>query len=305
MEPQSEFLSRYADRHLAVHMRALPEARRREVLARIRPQRLTGPESDAPAPPQAGPHGYARFKVWAGIALAAVLGSLLWIGWAWLGRPDLPHHLPLGVPAAPLVLHREAYSLGFDPEKKMPRWVGYLVVPGSGSAKSGFRSDPAIAFGAQLAEDAFKGSSFNRAALVAPRHVAGLTPEALLETRYRSVFVPQSDGVFHSVFKVLDNEALALAETGHQVWITKGPVFPQQESAREELIIPQAYFHIALWQQGRQWQTRAYLVPNGESVSSQRRDEYRVTIDNIEDLTGLDLFAELRDREERVLEQSL
>jgi endonuclease G len=295
MDARTRFLKTYAERHLAVHMRQLPENQRYEVLAKIRPAVTT-----SSAQPQALPRS-GKARVYWSIGFVLLVGCVFLLRGIWTAE-DPYRHLPLGAPEAPVLLYRQAYALGYDPERKMASWISYRVQPGEVETPRSSQPDPAVSGSEQIPPDAFKGSPYNRSALIAPRHVTSFKGKELEETRYYTVFVPQSDGVFRSVMRVLDNRVLTDLQPDAEIWVIKGPVHGDQVPSWNGFRVPDAYFHIVLSRENGQWRVAAHLISNGGEASSSKLDAYKVSVDEIESQTGLDFFADLTDGQETLLE---
>ena len=68
--------------------------------------------------------------------------------------------------------------------------------------------------------------------------------------------------------------------------------------------IPDAFYKIYAMQSGAQTYLLAFLIPQNVK-GNEALDRYLVTVDKVEELTGLDFFHELNDNEENALESTL
>jgi endonuclease G len=211
----------------------------------------------------------------------------------------LRYHLPWGVPAAPVVISRRGYAVGFDPAIKLARWVGYRVNYAGPRRRRPARYSPDLLIpeGAQLASSAYADNPYDRGNLVRRLDVGEEDEDSAF---YLSVIAPQADRMNQRVWVRIEDLA-TLASTRSDVWVLGGTAFLPASGATEVVTprlggnvpVPTHWFRVTLRKrQNGSIETLSFLVPNDFTASSQP-EPYLTSIEEIERVTGLRLLDEL------------
>ena len=91
------------------------------------------------------------------------------------------------------------------------------------------------------------------------------------------------------------------------IWVITGPVFDDRIEylkSGHNVEIPDAFYKLYAMQNEGKTYLLAFLMPQTVK-GNEPLDRYLVTVDKIEELTGLDFFHELDDSEENALESTL
>jgi DNA/RNA endonuclease G (NUC1) len=219
----------------------------------------------------------------------------------------LRFHLPWGTPAAEFVVARRPYAYGFDPSRKLARWVAYRIQRGDLRRRRPpiYPLDPELPADVQVRPDAYDQNPYDRGNLVNRADVSALDEDAEDETFYMSVIAPQTDYLNRQIWTRIE-QVSTLQSRSAKVWVIAGPAFVAEEGESDihyavlpgDIAIPTHFFRIMVREgnDGRQ-ETLAFLVPNG---FSQSRDisSYLTSVGRIEQVTGLKFFAESPRRQE-------
>lgn len=216
---------------------------------------------------------------------------------------DARQHAPWGLPKAPLVLNRKAYSVGYDPTNKIPRWVAYQVFAQPKETKRSHASvyaDPALPTDSQALDQDYIGSGLGRGHLVSPQDVEALGDEAVQTTWYLSTRAPRTNE-FNRTWVALDRYRRSLANQGLEIYVISGTAFIALEArlpgiliiGKGRVAVPTHFYQIiALKDVDGAPKTLAFLIPNSSDVNRDFR-VYRTTVANIEAVTGLRFFPDL------------
>ena len=208
--------------------------------------------------------------------------------------------LPLG-PHTDSIIHHQNYSLGYDEQTEQAEWVMYEFTPQEANnrrvkRKNNFRPDPAVQSGsAELAD--YKRSGFDRGHL-APAADMAFSKQAMSESFFMSNMSPQRPGFNRGVWKNLEAQVRTWARE-EVIIITTGAVLSGgQYIGSNSVLVPEAYYKI-IYAPQRQIMI-GFLIPNEKSDSLPQH--FIVPVDRIEDITGINFFAEMDDSIEEPME---
>lgn len=206
-----------------------------------------------------------------------------------------------------LIVHN-GYTLCYSEEHEQPFWVAYVLTPEEVNSqpikrKDNFRSDPAISTeSAQLSD--YKGSGFDRGHL-APYADLSYSEESAQDSFYLSNMSPQEGSFNRGKWAQLEALVRTFAEE-EPMCIVTGPVLtdgPYQTIGKNKVSVPNYFYKVVLDYYGDDVKATAYLLPNAKCDKDLK--EYVVTVDRVEQLTGLDFFPLLPDDIENILESRL
>ena len=222
----------------------------------------------------------------------------------------LSGHSPYGVPAAEIVVCRDAYAVGFDPKRRLARWVAYAMKPAEKNLKRRhvpYVPDPEIPENVQAKTEAYVQNPYDLGHLVSRNDIGGWGENGENEVFYMSVVAPQLD--------VLNRQIWAEIEIRTQVFmrlnpepthIVAGPAFipPTGQTnityaiLGEQVAVPTHFFRIA-YRHSTYGPTKimAFLVPNTDEARGKDIARYLTSVDEIEAATGLDFFASFTKKE--------
>jgi endonuclease G len=242
-------------------------------------------------------------------------------------------HLPWGTPAADKIIYRKGYILGYDSKKRIPKWTAYLMSLSDAYAQPEFSRDPSIPLNEQAESEDYRGSGYERGHLVSPVDVAGNGMETIVEANYLSTMAPQTAALNRMAWFAIEKYARDLLRKykDDRVWIIAGPVFMAQPGdiinypviGQNKVAVPWAFFRIIIKQESNSTlKITAFLVKNDaptgagiaryfpypEELFKNSVDDakditrYTTSVDEIEQITGLDFFSTLDSRKQREME---
>jgi endonuclease G len=213
---------------------------------------------------------------------------------------------PFGSPACPgEPADRVFFFTCHSPAHKTPLWVAHTLTPeqleGGASRPSRFRQDRGLASPSAADRD-YRFSGFHRGHLAPAADFS--SPEAVRATFLLSNAVPQKPSANTGPWRRLENAVRRAARTADRVHVFTGALFegePRTIGAGQVAVPSHTYKVILLIHGDSAAAMFAAIVPNHENVSGSL-DQFTVTVDEVEQRTGLDFFSELDDALENDLE---
>lgn len=212
------------------------------------------------------------------------------------GHPQFDN-LNLGVPGkCDQVIDREGYALGYFEEWEQPSWVTYRltkdeVMSRKASRLDAFMADPLVKTGSASLDD-YKGSGYDRGHL-APAGDMHWSDKAMLESFYMSNMSPQDPSFNRGVWAKLERAIRRFAYAEGSVFVVTGPIFTEEDNATigaNKVRIPGFYYKV-VYDETPPEKMIAFILPN--KGSKKALDSFVVTVDDVEEATGLDFFSEL------------
>lgn len=226
----------------------------------------------------------------------------------------------IGLPSKEYILH-SAMALEYSEAHEQARWVAHIILPdiaqGTVYRSNDFRPDSLVPTGSAVEADYFlktmnanstweyDGFGFDRGHL-APSADFRWSARALSESYFYSNMSPQLADFNRGRWSELE-ALLRSYVTGHpgvQLYVVTGPVLepdlPVIERSINGVAIPRLYFKVALDMENRR--AIGFVMPNAKLTYP--IEHFAVSVDVVEELTGLDFFNALPDSLEAALEAS-
>ena len=213
----------------------------------------------------------------------------------------------LGEPCAgDLLITREGYTLGYSNQKRQALWVSYILSKEALEApqvkrSNDFRRDPAVKYN-PVDPGEYTRSGFDRGHL-APAADMAYSRKVMSESFFMSNMSPQTAGCNRRSWLAVETQVRIWAKREGKVYIITGPVFTPYRgkvSPGFRVAVPGAFFKAVL-DLTPPYKMIAFIVPN-ESVKFHSAKVFAVSVDEVEKLTGYDLFDRLNDELEDHLE---
>jgi endonuclease G, mitochondrial len=211
------------------------------------------------------------------------------------------------IPISPFsdeIINHSAYSLGYSEENEQARWVSYHLtdreVKGSQKRKNNFRADRSVSSGSSSLSD-YKGSGYDRGHL-APAADMKLNSTYMSESFYMSNMSPQDPSFNRGIWKSLESAVRNMAIQNQAVYVVTGPIFDSNRGSigSNRVTIPGYYYKVILDYSGDEHKAIGFILPHSKSAAS--LSSFAVSVDVVENRTGLDFFPSIPDVEEADLE---
>lgn len=224
-------------------------------------------------------------------------------------------HLPWGEPQASLVISRRHYAVGFDPVRRLPRWVAYKMKLSDTRYQrqpDQFVPDPLIPPDIQASQEAYAKNPYDKGQLVSRHDVSGYGENPQFVVSYMSVVAPQIDKLNRVVWTDLEEYCRGIGEND-DVWIIAGPAFiPPPGNSKisypvlgDSVAVPTHFFRILIRKtRDSVIEAQTFLVPNSADVEK-GLEQYLSSIDKVESVTGVNLFSLLSEQEQRRIKSTV
>lgn len=213
--------------------------------------------------------------------------------------------LPVSKNSGELIRH-EGYTLSYLDAYKDAQWVAYPLLDyettGDAERKNEqFTPDPSVPTGTALPSD-YTRSGYDRGHL-APAGDFKYSQRMMRETFFMSNITPQAPQFNRGIWKELEEQVRAWAIRDNGLYVVTGPVLqpglPTIGKANE-VSVPQKFYKVILYCNKPDIRMIGFLLDNEPSNSSLK--QFVVSVDQIEQLTGIDFFPKIPDDLERKLE---
>lgn len=220
------------------------------------------------------------------------------------------------------LIEHSLFSLVYNEETEQAKWVAHVIAPeiinGNISRSNDFRVDSLIKSGTAIEQDYFlktkkadgeyeyDGFGYDRGHL-APSADFRWSESALSESYFYSNMSPQLPGFNREVWAELENElrSYIFRHPESKLYVVTGPLFLKEkriiERSVNQLAIPDAFFKVAY--DPFLQKSIAFLLPHQENLAS--IENYALSIDSLETISGIDFYASLDDQLESSIESSI
>ncbi len=214
--------------------------------------------------------------------------------------------LPANPDGKPITRHT-GFSLLYDEDHEQPVWVAYHLTQeelyGTSSRKDNFRPDPSIPTDSATLAD-YRGSGYDRGHLI-PAADLSWSEEAMSDSFYMSNMSPQEPQFNRGIWSSLEATVRNFADTEGEVYVVTGPILtdgPYESIGKNQVSVPKHYYKVILDYTEPELKAIGFILPN--EGSDKRLESFATTVDEVEQLTGLDFFPLLPDPLEEELESS-
>lgn len=204
------------------------------------------------------------------------------------------------------VVHHNYYSLSYSEEHEQAEWVAYELAKthlrNSDFKRPYFEVDPKVKTKSAHWRN-YKNSGYDRGHLC-PAGDREFSKEAYVETFLTSNVSPQRHEFNAGVWNRLEQQVRYWAKKYDGVFVVTGGVLKDKIGSigSENVTVPESFYKIVYDRSGGEVRMIAFLMNHKESNKS--LTEFVTSVDQVEQLTGIDFFPELEDTLENKLEAS-
>ena len=211
--------------------------------------------------------------------------------------PTSSNHLYTPDPKEGVVYHKPNFSLSYVEKYELPEWVSYeLTIDMMNAPKrkrdQDFNPDPAITTGSGHYHD-YKSSGYRRGHLV-PSGDMAWNKASMDATFLLSNVAPMLEDFNDGIWLELENNVRDWSRKHRKIEIVAGPVFvnPLDTIGENQILVPRYFYKAVFTIDGGKPEVIGFLFNQALSTYD-GLEAYEVSIDSIEKMTGLDLFANL------------
>jgi DNA/RNA endonuclease G, NUC1 len=213
---------------------------------------------------------------------------------------ELPDQLEL--PAArpgDRIMTYQGYVSSYNPETLIPDWVAYELTAEE-TRGDATRADKEFSMdmnyhGKQAMREDYWGSGWTRGHM-APAADFMWDDSAMTETFYFMNICPQREELNNKDWQYLEKQVRAWARKYGKVWVVSGPIVGDNiygTIGKDHVVVPDAFYKVVMVHDGRQYQSIAFVM--GNDAERYWLSDCALTVDELENLTGLDFYPALPD----------
>lgn len=242
-------------------------------------------------------------------AILEILGSLLGgdgESTVELTNPSFPLMELPAVERGDIIVTHTGYTLSYNSAARIPEWVAYELTAEEtrGEAERDdamFKMDPSIS-GYQAMREDYSGSGWTKGhmACAADFH---WDEDAMAETFYLSNICPQDEELNGGDWNYLEKQVRRWARDYGRVWVVSGPIIGTGKYGtigERDVVVPDSFFKAVLVQNKGKFHSIAFVMDNDDK--RYYLDDCAMTVNELEELTGLDFFPALSDDVEEGIE---
>lgn len=204
------------------------------------------------------------------------------------------------------VIVHDGYTVSYNEQRRNPNWVAYELTAeeaaGTESRKGDFIPDPKVV-GRQATDEDYRRSGWDRGHL-APAADMKWSAKAMEESFYLSNISPQNNNLNRGVWKSIEEMVRENALKYGSVIVVTGPVFTTKKGlgsiGKNRVLVPNAFYKALLVKSNGTYGCVGFYCENVAGKKS--LEQYAMTIDQLEEITGIDFFHKLTDDVENSIE---
>ncbi len=213
----------------------------------------------------------------------------------------------------PYTQHKEnivthvGYSLLYNEAYEQASWVAYEMDATEThkifERSNKFYPDPKVKTGTATDED-YSHSGYDKGHL-APAADMEWSATAIAESFYYSNMSPQVPGFNRGIWKHLEELVRTWAVENEDIYIVTGPVLTSDlpRIGIHRVAVPKYFYKVILDYRQPNVKAIGFILPN--ESSTQNLQDFAVSIDKVEEVTGLNFFPLLPDKDENELEANV
>lgn len=208
------------------------------------------------------------------------------------------------------IIEHTHYTLSYSEEHEQAEWVAYKLTAENLKKKrvkraKKFYPDKSVK-GISAYHKDYSHSGYTRGHM-APAGDMAFSEEAMRESFYMSNMSPQVKECNGGIWRELEETVRDWAYKNDELYVVSGPVLNEghiiTQIGRNKVSVPDLFYKIVLDVKGSDKKAIAFLIPNEKS--EKQLNKYVTSIDDIEELVGINFFADFLDPElESELERS-
>ena len=199
-----------------------------------------------------------------------------------------------------IIINRTGYTLSYNQYYKNPNWVAWELTreetKGETERYDKFMPDPDLPEPRVVHKDYTK-SGYDRGHM-APAADMKWSKQAMIESFYMSNICPQVGNLNRGDWNDLEELCRNWADKYGRIYIACGPI--PKRIGGHKVAVPDRFFKVILIYNRKNPIAMGFIFKN--IARSQDLDKYMVTVDSVENVTGMDFFSKLPDEVENRIE---
>lgn len=224
---------------------------------------------------------------------------IIWFVLSCDGSSDVLYELPqMTVNRSQQIIEHTGYTVSYNLDWLIPNWVAYELTCqetyGDYPREKKFSPDPQVS-GIPVMHQDYSNSGYDRGHM-APAGDMKWSEQAMQESFYTTNICPQNHNNNAGDWKDLEEYARSLASTYGAIYICCGPIVTDATNTigSRRIVVPQAFYKVFLRQKkDGSWTSIGFVMPN--AAGNRPLMTYMQSVDDVENLTGIDFFYNLPD----------
>ncbi len=214
--------------------------------------------------------------------------------------------IPKTYPKDEIISHT-GYSLLYNEIHEQANWVAYELTKEETNKlferTNNFMPDPLIKTGSATDLD-YQGYGYDRGHL-APASDMGYSSITMAESFYYSNMSPQVPSFNRGIWKKLEELVRTWAIENNSIYVVTGPVLIKglETIGPDEVSVPKYYYKVILDYTEPSIKGIGFLLPN--EGSKENLENFAVSIDSVESVTGIDFYYLLENSQESEIEKKV
>lgn len=205
------------------------------------------------------------------------------------------------------ILRRVGYTTSYNAQNRIPNWVAWHLT--ASHADGRYKRDEMVfhedmEVGSPRAYDSdYRSSGYDRGHMC-PSGDNKWSREAQEQSFLFTNICPQRHNLNTGAWNDVELQCRAWAKRYGDLYIVCGPILYNQQHrtiGRNRVVVPEAFFKVVLRKQNNYYKSLGFVYEN--KGASRDMSRFVRSVDEIEELTGLDFFSELPDRIENTIER--
>jgi endonuclease G len=216
------------------------------------------------------------------------------------------------------MLRRIGYTVGHDGELRIPIWVSYHLTDKYVNGKKfisrsrlKWTADPDLSPDKRSTNEDYLHSGYSRGHMAMQSDLRGRNKLCERQGYLMSNIAPQLQGLNAGVWLDLEYQCKKWAQNYNEIWIVCGPIVSDKSKKLNgklpgRVTIPDKFYKIVVRLDNNVPVALAFIMPHEPfAAKGTPLATFLVSIDDVEQATGLDFFSKLDDKIEKTLEASL
>jgi endonuclease G len=222
------------------------------------------------------------------------------------GYPELPADMNYQI------MHHKYYGFAYSPKLKGSYWVAYILTKNMVKTKrvdrsdEEFTKDPLLDENYALSSD-YYGSGYDRGHMC-PAGDMNFNQTAMTECFYMTNIDPQKAGLNRGIWRELEETVRDWAVENDSLYIVVGAIYSQKPKkiGKNKVAVPSKLFKVvADISQKNGYKAIAFVFKNKDYPDDADFMDYAITVDSLENLTGIDFFANYKNENVEKIEETL
>jgi endonuclease G len=219
------------------------------------------------------------------------------------------------------ILNKKYFVINHNDDWKIPYWVAYYLslsnLQGDATRMDNFRPDRELSIGSRAELEDYRNSGYDRGHN-APAAAFKRSREAMSTTFLLSNMSPQTFRLNRYIWKELEDDVRELVRAKGEAWVVTGNLSLSADSQcicprdfigpgeEKNVVVPTHCYKVILAREENEtFSAYAFLMPNQLQQIPSGPEDYMITIDRLEEITGYDFFPLLPDSTENDIEDEV